>query len=101
MPYTERPEFYLVYNPSNFHTRYRHDTFEQAQAEAQHLSNVHGCKFHVLKALGRATPGNQDEQEASKKAHIEREAKKALKKKEKLAVEQPKRKTLTLKKKKA
>ena len=56
MPFTQRPPFFLVWNPSTGYTKHRHKTPELAEKEAQRLADEFpGKKFHVLLSLGRCT----------------------------------------------
>lgn len=56
MPFTQRPPFFLVWNPSTGYTKARHKTPKEAETEAQRLADLSpGTKFHVLMSLGRCT----------------------------------------------
>lgn len=56
MPFTQRPPFFLVWNPKTGYTRRRHKTVDDAEKEAQRLANKRpDAKFHVLMSLGRCT----------------------------------------------
>lgn len=64
MPFTQRPPFFLVWNPATGYCRRRHKTVEAAEAEAQRLANLNPqTKFHVLLSLGRCT-ANEDQSAA-------------------------------------
>ena len=45
-------DFYLVWSEPSGYTKFRHDTREEAQEEAERLSRLHkGKRFYVLYAL--------------------------------------------------
>lgn len=48
---TDRPAFYLVWNPETATVRYRHTDIGSAKAEAQRLVRIHGGEFIVLKPI--------------------------------------------------
>lgn len=87
--FQQKPPFFMVYNSSTGYARKRHNTPDEAQAEAERLAALFPySKFHVIMSLGRATGTVKERREFRKtpayQEHLEKKAERRAAKKERL-----------------